>query len=420
MASDDAALFDVEDVDSDEYDFPSNDLELIGTETESDLEDAPKLDYRKVVTAPTDWTVQTILTQLQNHSFELNPDFQRRNAWTDARKSKFIESLILGLPIPQLVFAEHDTDDNDVAEYVVIDGKQRLLAIESFYHEDDPLRLTGLTVLNQLNGKTLAEIVDDAAISRYVKRLQNRTIRTVVIRSWPDDTFLHLVFHRINHQTLALSAQELRQALNPGPFTRFVDSYAGASVVIHGVLGAQKMPDFRMRDVELLVRFLGFQLRLSSYRGNLKKFLDETCQFFNLQWKDHHARIEQKSEACDEAIRVTQDIFGEHAFRRYVEDRYESRFNRAVFDVMLYYFSDPELSATARQHREAVVEAYEELNRTDERFARSVASTTKTLPATVYRIGKWGEVLSTTLNIPIHRPRLNEDTKEVTFEDEIP
>jgi hypothetical protein len=67
--------------------------------------------------------------QLDRGNININPSFQRRDAWTAARKSKFIESLILGLPIPQLVLAENK---NQKGSYVIIDGKQRLLSLRQF------------------------------------------------------------------------------------------------------------------------------------------------------------------------------------------------------------------------------------------------------------------------------------------------
>lgn len=77
----------------------------------------------------TDWTTETILNQLARGNIQLNPRFQRREAWTQVRKSRFIESLFLGLPIPQLVLAEQR---GRRGAYLVIDGKQRLLALRQF------------------------------------------------------------------------------------------------------------------------------------------------------------------------------------------------------------------------------------------------------------------------------------------------
>lgn len=397
--------------DSDESDVGDKELETAGTETEEDIDDAKSIDFRDVVLAPSDWTVQTILSQLESGSFELDPDFQRRNAWTDSRRSKFIESLLLGLPIPQIVLAEKEFDDGS-DRYIVIDGKQRLLALESFHSETDPLRLSQLTVLTELNGLTRQQILDNPVHRRIATRLDNRTIRTVVIRKWSDDSFLHLVFHRINHQTLALSAQELRQALHPGEFTNFADKHAGQSEELHRILGASQRPDFRMRDVELLVRHLAYRFRLGDYQGNLKKFLDEACEYFNGNWSRVSQDVKSAADQCDEAIQITEDIFGNHAFRRYSADSgWESRFNRAVFDIMSFYFVSPQIAAAAQEKKEEVVAAFIKLSQFDEKFSSALATTTKTVGATSYRLAKWGELLANTLDIEVTTPLFDANTR---------
>jgi hypothetical protein len=72
----------------------------------------------------TDWTTETIVSQLKRGNINLNPRYQRRNAWDPVRKSLFIESLILGLPIPEIILAE---ERGRKGSFIVIDGKQRLL-----------------------------------------------------------------------------------------------------------------------------------------------------------------------------------------------------------------------------------------------------------------------------------------------------
>ncbi|HUM08844.1 MAG TPA: DUF262 domain-containing protein, partial [Acidocella sp.] len=56
-----------------------------------------------------DWTVETIISQIEKDNIDLNPKFQRRNAWNDAKRSKLLESLIIGIPVPEIVLAE-DTE----------------------------------------------------------------------------------------------------------------------------------------------------------------------------------------------------------------------------------------------------------------------------------------------------------------------
>ena len=73
-----------------------------GTEDENDVKGQNIIDYSKAVVWGTDWTAETIINQLDKNNIELNPDFQRRDAWDIIKKSKLIESLILGLPVPPI------------------------------------------------------------------------------------------------------------------------------------------------------------------------------------------------------------------------------------------------------------------------------------------------------------------------------
>ncbi|ECR7467479.1 DUF262 domain-containing protein, partial [Salmonella enterica] len=181
---------------------------------------------------------------------------QRRDAWDKSRKSNFIESLILGLPIPQLVLAERKEQRG---AYIVLDGKQRLLSIRQFAAEKgdenyESLKLSGLEIRTDLKGKNLHDLKDDASYYNDVAAFENQPIRTVVIKNWPSEEFLYHVFLRLNTGSVQLAPQELRQALHPGPFVSFVDASAPDNEAIKNILKLKK-PDFRMRDNELLLRF---------------------------------------------------------------------------------------------------------------------------------------------------------------------
>jgi hypothetical protein len=89
--------------DGDYFDDPESDPTQ---ENEDDLEPVELDDVAEALVTATDWTTETILNQLRRGNIDLNPRFQRRDAWTPPRKSLFIESIILGLPVPQLVLAE--------------------------------------------------------------------------------------------------------------------------------------------------------------------------------------------------------------------------------------------------------------------------------------------------------------------------
>ena len=388
----------------------SSDTDILFDEDPSKLEeeDLPVQSIHAVVTS-SDWTTETIVSQLRKGNIDLNPSFQRREAWTDERKSAFIESLFLGMPIPQLVLAEKK---DRRGEYIVIDGKQRLLAIRRFAaaDEDDEfktLKLSGLQIRNDLEGKNLADLTGDPEIGNEVAWYENQTIRTVVVRNWQEENFLYRVFLRLNTGNLPLSTQELRQALRPGPFIDFIADYSANSEPIKRALKL-KAPDFRMRDVEILLRFFGFHEFINDYAGNLKAFLDSTCDVFNKRWPHNESEIKGIAELCDNGIDTALNIFGPNAFRRWDKGKYQGPFNRAVFDIMTYYFSHNEIAEAAQSKANAVIASYQQLCDSNDGFRQSIQTTTKSVPATFVRLSEWGKALMSVTSIDIAVPTLND------------
>ncbi|MEU4830762.1 DUF262 domain-containing protein [Streptosporangium sp. NPDC023615] len=380
-------------------------------EEEDAAENVSSEDVTRAVVTDTDWTAETILSQLRRGNIQLNPRFQRRDAWDKPRKSKFIESLILGLPIPQIVLAE---DKKSRGKFIVIDGKQRLLALRqfaagsSFAGSDNEgqfkgFSLSGLEVRDDLRLSTLKKLEDNPQNIDDLNAFLNETIRTVVIRRWPNEDFLNLVFLRLNTGSVKLSPQELRQALHPGKFTDFLDDKASGSEWLQKALRIQK-PDFRMKDVEVLLRYYAFQFRMTEYAGNLKKFLDDTVDELNKQWEANSSKIEAVGYECEKAIEATFQAFGENAFYRWSEGQYEGRFNRAVFDIMTYYFSRSEVRSAIPLAGENVHRAFEQLCDENPFFVESIQTTTKTPENTYRRLSLWGKALSGALDIDIKLP----------------
>ncbi|MFG2403855.1 DUF262 domain-containing protein [Streptomyces brevispora] len=389
--------------------------DLDGEENESS-DDVSSSDVQRAVVTDTDWTTETILSQLRRGNIQLNPRFQRRDAWDKVRKSKFIESLILGLPIPQIVLAE---DKKRRGKFIVLDGKQRLLALRQFAagstlaasDEEESFKgfaLTSVNVRHDLARKTLAKMETDSELDDDLNAFLNETIRTVVVRRWPNEEFLNLVFLRLNTGSVKLSPQELRQALHPGEFTDFLDDAASDSEWLRRALRIQK-PDFRMRDVEIMLRYFAFRYRLNEYTGNLKAFLDGTVNHLNDEWENGQEYIKKSALDCEEAIKVTFDIFGENAFYRWSSGGYEGRFNRAVFDIMTYYLSNAKIADAALQRKGAVESAFKELCEENRQFVESIQTTTKTPIATSRRLTLWGERLQSAIDEPVITPKFNEN-----------
>jgi hypothetical protein len=84
----------------------SLEFDEVGAESEDDVSAGLTAQVSRAVLWATDWTIETLYGQLSKGNIELNPEFQRREAWNDTKKSRFIESVLLGFPIPQIVLAE--------------------------------------------------------------------------------------------------------------------------------------------------------------------------------------------------------------------------------------------------------------------------------------------------------------------------
>jgi hypothetical protein len=388
-------------------DVTESDLIDPSSEDESDVGDAAAEKLGSAVVTGTDWTTETILSQLGKGNIELSPRFQRRDAWTPVRKSRFIESLFVGLPVPQIVLAERASARG---RFLVLDGKQRLLTLLQFAGlavspngaPAPALKLEKLVLRSDLNGLSLSDIEKNAALADALAEFQNRTIRTAVVRSWPTEAFLYLVFLRLNSETVPLSPQELRQALHPGPFADFLDEFSIDCAPLQRALHIDQ-PDFRMRDVEVLLRFFAYDYFLDEYSGNVKLFMDSTVAVLNAQWAYDEALIRERANACVAAIEVTLSIFDEVAFATFTKGKFERRFNRAVFDVMVSYFKDPTVAEAAKVASKAVRQAFQDLCTNDDAFLRSLQTTTKSVDATRLRIERWGLALGQVLgiNIPI-------------------
>lgn len=364
--------------------------------------------FKQLMLWGTDWTVETILNQLKKGNIDLNPRYQRRNAWDTDKKSKLIESLIIGLPVPEIILA--DSKDKK-GSYVVIDGKQRLLAIRQFCADENDendsdyenFKLRKLDILKDLNGFYYNDFHSNPLLKDYLSAFENQTIRTIVIKNWHNENVLYTIFHRLNTGSLELSPQELRQALHPGPFLDYVDEYSQKSNGVKKVLNIE-YPDPRMQDVELLIRFFAFKNYSKEYNGNLKEFLDKTCESLNAVYKSNKAKIEFQAKEFEDAINTVFGIFENDAFRKWDSNKYTNRFNRAVYDIMVYYFSILEIRTKSLEHKESIKKKFEELCSTDYEFLQSFESSTKDIDRTRKRFSTWGNALSTIIDLPIISP----------------
>lgn len=341
----------------------------------------------------TDWTVETIFNQIEKGNINLDPKFQRREAWDDARKSRLIESILCNFPIPNIVIAENK---GVRGKYIVIDGKQRLFSISSYLN--DSFKLRGLKIRTDLNDINFGSLEDGDKTA-----IENYTIKTVVIRNWPNEDHLYAIYFRLNSGSLPLSSQELRKALRGGNLLDRIDEYTKSSLSFQEIFG--NTPDRRMRDIELILRYIAFQKEYHQYKGNLKKFLDDTVEYYQKFWEREQATLSFYLSNLDEGLDLSRKIFGDNVFKKWNADGYERRTNRAVFDIITWYFSDSEVRNLALDKETAIEEAFKQVCSNPD-FRKSIEQTTKTPLATNTRHILWGEALSKALNANLDRQNM--------------
>ena len=372
--------------------------------------------FGEAVLYGTDWTIRTILQQIEDGNIDLTPNFQRRDAWSAPNKSRFIESVVLQLPIPHIVLAEKKEQRGT---YIVLDGKQRLLTLAQFAGQfpgdhwlwknskiTSPLKLGGLKVLTDLNGFTYADFQGNPALGKHKTQFDNHTIRSALIRNWPNDDYLYEVFVRLNTGSARLSPQELRQAMKPGEFTKFLNERSASSKILQEILGLSN-PDFRMRDVDLLLRMLAFMTRLPTYTGNLKPFLDATQDYYNRKWTTDSDVIVSLVEEIERGLVFLAEAFGGAKFvgRRWLDGNYQGQINRAVLDVQLAASLDVRVKRAFNERRIDLAEEFRNLSE-DREFNQAISGTTKSIAAIETRFNLWKQRLEAVVGGAVKFPAL--------------
>jgi len=169
------------------------------------------LEYRYSITSyGADYPVDGLVKRINDDSIFI-PPFQRRFVWSQAQASRFIESLLIGLPVPGIFLAK----EPETNRLLVIDGQQRLRSLSAFYEGLFGARAFKLTgIKSQFEGATYKSLPDEDR-----RRLDDSIIHATVVRQdhpSEDDTSIYLLFERLNTGGTLLSAQEIRACVSNG------------------------------------------------------------------------------------------------------------------------------------------------------------------------------------------------------------
>lgn len=188
------------------------------------------------------------------------PDYQRDFTWDIERQSKFIESILVGLPIPYVFVA--DVTEKE-ARMEIVDGSQRIRTLVAFVTNN--LALTGLKKLTELNGFRFC----DLELTRQ-RRFLRRTIHMIELSEEADENVRRDVFERINTGSDTLKDMEVRRGLKPGPLLSLVEECA-ADPLFKELAPLPQSSEKRREREELVLRFFAY---LADYHAFDKKVVD--------------------------------------------------------------------------------------------------------------------------------------------------
>lgn len=298
-------------------------------ETVIDLDETEEIiEYTYSITAyGADYPVDSLVKRLENKDIlvprfswqDEDSDvvgFQREYVWPRTKADKFIESLLLGLPVPG-IFLVKEPDDR----LLVLDGHQRLHTLKTFYEgvlDGKEFRLN--KVQPQFEGKRYKDLSPDER-----RRLDNSIIHATIIKQdepEEDQSSIYMIFERLNTGGMNLQPQEIRVALYHGEFVRVLKDL-NEYESWRSLFGNKSK---RLKDMELILRFFAFYYHLRNYESTLKDFLNRyMASNRNLQ--------NQSEEDLSDIFKKTTDFilatFGEKAFRP------KRAVNAAVLDSLM-------------------------------------------------------------------------------------
>ena len=293
--------------------------ELEPSEEVADDEISQPFDPNSIRIRSYNLSVDTMLNRIHAGDTDLQPSFQRRlGIWTQEKKSRLVESLLLRIPIP-VFYAAADGLDN----WSVVDGIQRLSALDGFVQGDFTLR--GLQYLRDYHGKSFGEL------PRHFQRriAETQLVINVIEHGTPEEVMLN-IFLRINTGGTPLSGQEIRHAINPGLARDYLKDLAESDQFREAT--DWSVNSRRMADRELALRFLAFSIfQVEEYQsGDMDGFLNKAMKHLNTSDSSELERLRDRFTAAMVAART---IFAQEAFRKPRTGTRRRPINRALFEV---------------------------------------------------------------------------------------
>ena len=347
----------------------TNSAEILSEDERYDdqKEDSDEFVDYDITATPNDFNLTTLFNFIEAGALVI-PGFQRNYVWDIKRASKLIESLIRGLPVPQLFLYEADRN-----RFLVVDGQQRLMSIYYFFKQRFPRSNVRphLRALFQEHGRIPDEILNDneyftnfrlvlpvnepdksnifhgadyESLGESQMRFDLRPLRNVVIRQnapQGDDSAIYEIFNRLNSGGVNLRPQEIRLSLYHSEFYDMLERINTETIWRKFIRNPE--PDLHMKDIEVLLRMFAMLVDSDRYAPSLVRFLNRFSKESQNNTLEQNEYFENlfKSFLCA-AKHLSDDTF---------INKGNNRFNIALMEAVFYAackdsFADREFIST--------------------------------------------------------------------------
>lgn len=263
----------------------------------------------------------------------LKPELQRKYVWDRTEASRFIESILLGLPVPSIFLAQSGS------QKLIVDGYQRIMTVYDyvkrgvFSTDGKVFKLSNSEKINQRwRNKSFVELSTDDQ-----RKIRSTTIHAIVFEQKKpenDDTSLYQIFERINTSGRSLTPQEIRNCVYQGTFNSLL--FELNEDTMWRKLFGTTAPDSRMRDLEYILRFFVMKtddiLKSDAKQISLKKSLNS---FMDNHRNDTTENINKFKSEFLYTVEAVNNAIGENAFRNLAKNGFSKKFHPAIFDAIM-------------------------------------------------------------------------------------
>ncbi|GHS91395.1 hypothetical protein FACS1894139_15540 [Planctomycetales bacterium] len=238
-----------------------------------------------------DYTVEVLFSKKDKGDIVI-PEYQRQFIWRPLQQASFIESVLLGLPIPLMFFCEREGD----AKLEVIDGAQRIQTLVGFIK--DEVSIASLPKLSNLKGFKFSDLSE-----MHKRKFINKSMRVVVLDDSTQSEVRQDIFNRINASGTKINDSEMRRGSYPGKFTDFIDTCC-QNDLFRNLCPVSPDKEKRYERFELVLRFFAYVNEYEHFDHRVSIFLDDF-----LKLKQHSFDEQAYSEEFNHMLKFAKQYF---------------------------------------------------------------------------------------------------------------